>query len=93
MKLPGVISFRKDLPICATPKGSFLRVERWMFDKVDEDALRRFGTEIHRVLGILGDALESLEHQVELPDVGEIMFAAGGTGDALLLDEILHFRL
>ena len=26
MKLPGVISLRKDLPIWAMPKGSFLRV-------------------------------------------------------------------
>ena len=25
MKLPGVISFRKDLPICAMPNGGFLR--------------------------------------------------------------------
>ena len=33
MKFPGVISLRKDFPICATPKGIFLRVVRWMFAK------------------------------------------------------------
>ena len=62
-------------------------------DKVGEDALRRLGTQIHGVLGILGDALERLEHQVELSDVGEVVFAAGGAGDALVLDEILHLLL
>ena len=34
MKLPGVISLRKDLPICATPNGIFLREVRWMFAKL-----------------------------------------------------------
>jgi hypothetical protein len=28
MKLPGVISLRNDLPICAMPNGGFLREER-----------------------------------------------------------------
>ena len=27
MKLPGVISFRNDLPVCAMPNGGFLRAE------------------------------------------------------------------
>ena len=34
IKLPGVISFRKDLPTCATPNGSFLRVVLWIFWKL-----------------------------------------------------------
>ena len=34
MKLPGVISLRKDLPICAMPAGSFLRVERMTLAKL-----------------------------------------------------------
>ena len=34
MKLPGVISLRKDLPTWHTPKGSFLRVVRWMAGKL-----------------------------------------------------------
>ena len=62
-------------------------------DEVGEDALRRLRPQIHRVLGVLGDALEGLEHQVELPDVGEIVLAAGGAGDVVLLDEVLHLLL
>ena len=61
--------------------------------EVDENALGGLRTEIHRVLGILGDALEGLEHQVELPDVGEVVLAAGGAGDVVLLDEVLHLLL
>jgi len=34
MKLPGVISLRKDLPIWQTPKGSLRRVVRWVFTKL-----------------------------------------------------------
>ena len=62
-------------------------------DEVGEDALGRLGPQIHGVLGILGDALERLEHQVELADIGEIMLAAGGAGDVVLLNEILHLLL
>ena len=58
--------------------------------EVDKDALRRLGAEIDGVRRILGDALEGLEHQVELADGSEIGLAAHGTDDALLLDEILH---
>ena len=61
--------------------------------EVHEDALGGLGTEIDRVLGILGDALEGFEHQVELPDVGEVVLAAGGAGNVVLFDEVLHFRL
>ena len=62
-------------------------------DEVGEDALRRLRPQIHGVLGVLGDALERLEHQVELPDVGEIVLAAAGAGDVVLLDEVLHLLL
>src|SRR5512135_1039981 len=34
VELPGVISLRKDFPICATPKGSFLRVVSRTFKKL-----------------------------------------------------------
>ncbi|OEV23909.1 hypothetical protein AN220_21940 [Streptomyces nanshensis] len=34
MKLPGVISFRKDLPVCAMPNGGFLREVCWTFAKL-----------------------------------------------------------
>ena len=33
-KLPGVISLRNDLPICAMPNGGFLRVVVWTFAKL-----------------------------------------------------------
>ena len=62
-------------------------------DEVGEDALRRLRPQVHGVLGILGDALERLEHQVELTDVGEVVLAAGGAGDVLVLDEVLHLLL
>ena len=52
--------------------------------EVDKDALCSLRTEVDSVLCILGDTLEGLEHQVELTDVGEVMAAAGGTGDLML---------
>src|SRR5258708_3885203 len=33
MKLPGVISLRNDLPTCAMPNGSFLRIDCWTLSK------------------------------------------------------------
>ena len=62
-------------------------------DEVGEDALGRLRPQVHGVLGVLGDALERLEHQVELPDVGEVMLAAGGAGNVPVLDEVLHLLL
>ena len=61
--------------------------------EVHEDALGGLGTEVHGVLGVLGDALEGLEHQVELTDVGEVVLAAGGAGNVVLLNEVLHLGL
>ena len=61
--------------------------------EVHEDALCGLGTEVDGVLRVLGDALEGLEHQVELTDIGEVMLAAGGAGNVVLLDEVLHLAL
>ena len=61
--------------------------------KVDKDALCGFRTQINGVLGILGNALEGLEHQVELADIGKVVLAAGGAGDIVLLHKIFHLRL
>ena len=61
--------------------------------KVGKDALRGFGTQIHRVFRILGDTLEGFEHQVKLPDVGKVVLAAGGAGDLVLVDKGFHFLL
>ena len=58
--------------------------------EVDEYALRGLGTEIDGVRRVLGDALEGLEHQVELAYGGEIRLAAHGADDAFLLDVVLH---
>ena len=61
--------------------------------KVGEDALSGLGTEVNGVLSVLGDTLEGLEHQVELTDIGEVVLAAGGAGDVVLLHEVLHFSV
>ena len=54
--------------------------------KVHKDALRGLGTQIELVFGALGDALEGLEHQVELTNIGEVVLAAVGTGNLLFFD-------
>ena len=61
--------------------------------EVDKDALGGLRAQVHGVLGVLGDALEGLEHQVELADVGPVVLAAGGAGDVVLLHELLHLGL
>ena len=90
VKLPGVISLRKDLPIWHDAEGQLLPGGALDVLEVDEDALCRLRTQVHGVLRVLGDALEGLEHQVELTDVGPVVLAAGGAGDVVLLDEVLH---
>ena len=44
-----------------------------------------FGTEVHGVGVILGNADKGLEHQVKLLDVGKIVAATLGAGDILFL--------
>ena len=61
--------------------------------EVSKDTLCGLGTEINGVLCVLGYALEGLEHKVELTDIREIVLAAGGTGNVVLLNEVLHFAL
>ena len=62
-------------------------------DKVGEDALGGLRPQVDGVLGVLGDPLEGLEHQVELADVGEVVLSAGGAGDVMLLHKVLHLLL
>ena len=76
MKLPGVISLRKDLPIWPTPNGQLFAGGALDVGEVDKDALRGLGAQVNLVFRVLGDALEGLEHQVELADVGEVLLAA-----------------
>ena len=61
--------------------------------KVYENTLGCLGTQVHGVLGVLGDTLEGLEHQIKLTDIGKIVLAAGGAGDLMLLDEVHHLLL
>jgi len=61
--------------------------------EVDEDALRGFRTQIDGVFRVFGNALEGLEHQVELTDIGEVVLAAGRAGNVVVFDESLHFFL
>ncbi len=61
--------------------------------EVDEDALRGLGAEVDGVLCVLGHALERLEHEVKLTDIGEVVLAAGGAGDVVLFDKVLHLLL
>ena len=64
-----------------------------MFLEVYEDALGGFGTEIYGVLCVLGDALEGLEHQVELTDICKVMFAACRAWYIVIFDEVHHLFL
>ena len=70
-KLPGVISLRKLLPICATPNGGFTRIDEMTFLKLTKMpcAVSGAGTRA-RVLRHGADV--RLEHQVELPGLGQI---------------------
>ena len=74
-------------------EGNFLSGGSLYILEVYEDTLCGLRTEIYRILCILGHALEGFEHQVELTDVCEIVFSAGGAGDLVLFDEVLHFFL
>ena len=58
--------------------------------KVRKDTLRCLGTEINRVLCILGDALECLEHKVKLANISKVVLSTRGTRNIVLLNEILH---
>ena len=58
--------------------------------EVHEDALRCLRTEIDNVLRVLCDALEGLEHQVELTDLREVVLAARRAGNIVLFDEVFH---
>ena len=80
VKLPGVISLRKALPIWAMPKGSFLRGGGEDVEEVDEDALGGLGTQVDLVGGVLDGAEEGLEHEVEHTGVGELPAALGAAG-------------
>ena len=59
--------------------------------EVYKDALRGFGTEINGVFCVFRHALEGLEHQVKLANVGKVVLAAGRAGDRIFVDISFHF--
>ena len=61
--------------------------------EVYENTLSSLGTEIKLRLGILSYALEGLEHKVELTDIGEILLAALGALDIMLVDVVEHLLI
>ena len=75
MKLPGVISLRKLLPIWPMPNGGLLRDGRLHVEEVDEDALRRLRAQVVQALLGLHRAEVGLEHHVEVARLG--VLAAG----------------
>ena len=76
VKLPGVISLRKDLPICPIPNGTFFLDVLCTFLKFTKIPCAVSGLKINCILRVLGNALKCLEHQVELTDICEVMLSA-----------------
>ena len=77
MKLPGVISLRKLLPIWPMPNGGLRPRRGDHVGEVDEDALRGFRAQIVQALIGLDGAEVGLEHHVELARLGPLAGFAG----------------
>ena len=74
MNCLATISLRKALPVCAIPKGIFMRPV-FAHSKVDKNALCCFRPEINYIVirVFTGYRAEfSFKHQVELADVGPV---------------------
>ena len=83
MKLPGVISLRKLLPIWPMPNGGLRARRRHHVGEVDEDALRGLGPQVvHALLG-LDRAEVGLEHHVEVARLGPLALGAAVRADDL----------
>ena len=91
--MPGVISLRKDFSDLSDAEGNLLSGGSLHVLEVYKDTLGGLRAEIHSILRVLRHALEGLEHQVKLTDIGKIMLAAGGAGDVVLVDVGLHLLL
>ena len=89
MKLPGVISLRKLLPIWAMPNGGFLRLRGHHVGEVEEDALRGLGPQVVQAGLVLDHAEVGLEHHVEGARLGpRAAGAAVGAGDDSLMSTV-----
>ena len=72
VKLRGVISLRKLLPIWAMPNGIFTRRAVADVFEIDEHALGRFGAQKCRVFFAAQRADDRFEHQVEIARRGQL---------------------
>ncbi len=79
-----LISFRNALPICAMPNGGRLARGGLDAQEVHEDPLGRLRPQVDHGAGILHRPDEGLEHQVELPRLGELPFRLAFVGLAPL---------
>ena len=61
--------------------------------KVNKNPLCSLRAEIYHTLRIFCYSLEGLKHQIEFPDLGKIMLAAGRTRNLMLLDICFHFLM
>ena len=97
LKLPGAegeVAWRdliaEGLADLTDSKGDLLSGGTLHILEIDKNSLCRLRAQIDGVLGVLGDPLEGLEHEVELADLREVVLAAGGTGNIVLLNPVLH---
>ena len=77
----------------ADTEGNLLAARALNVFEVYKDTLSGLGAKINGVLRILGNALEGLEHQVELTNIGEVVLTAGRARNVVVLDERLHLLL
>ncbi len=82
MKLPGVISLRKLLPVWAMPNGGLLARRVQHVEEVDEDALRGLRPQVVQRGLVLDRAEVGAQHAAELLRLGPLSAgAAVGAGD------------
>ena len=90
MKLPGVISLRKLLPIWPMPNGGLLPRRRLHVEEVHEDALRGLRAQVVQALLGLHRAEVGLEHHVEVARRG--VLAAGAAVGARHVGQVVLGR-
>ena len=93
VKFPGVISLRKDLPICPIPNGIFFLEVLCTFLKFTKIPCAVSGRRYTVFFCILSYTLEGLEHQVELTDLCKVVFSTGRTFDIMLFNISRHLLL
>jgi hypothetical protein len=84
------ISLRKALPVCAMPKGIFIRALFCTLRKFTKMPLCRFGTQVDGAALAAHAAELGGEHQVELAHLGPVGRAADRALDLLVDDQLAH---